>query len=240
MKPTFPLICLLGLCLFTTACNPKYYAANSQNVPLLSKKAETNLTVTGNSSQVEFQAAYGVGNSVGIQANGGLFIPKDLENGNGGSGKFLEVGTGYFKALQENLIFETYALLGFGSFENHLPSTISSNPQTTGDISAGLLRIGIQPAIGYKSKIFSAALSSRLSNLTYNNIEGNLIFDNQNQVQYLEDNRSNFLLEPALTLRLGVDIVKFQLQYGFSFNLSNIEFQQDRSFFTLGLNFNFD
>jgi hypothetical protein len=123
--------------------------------------------------------------------------------------------------------------------ENHLPSTMESNPLTQGDISASVLRYGIQPNFGYKSNNFSAALSSRVVNLTYSNIEGDLIFDGVDQVNYLKDNSSNFLIEPALTLRGGFEKIKLQLQYGYSINLSNNDFTQDKSYLTLGLNFNF-
>ena len=94
------------------SCSPKYYTPNTQNVPLISEKGETNLTLAGNGNQVEFQGAYGVGNNIAIQANGGIFIPADLDNGNGGSGKFVEFGVGYFIPVTESLVFETYGLLG--------------------------------------------------------------------------------------------------------------------------------
>ena len=220
------------------ACSPKYYSPNTQNVPLISQKGETNLTVSGNGNQVEFQGAYGVTDNIALQANGGLYIPSNLDNGNGGSGKFIEVGGGYFNPVAENWVFETYAIVGFGGFENHFPSTKADNPSTSGDISASILRIGIQPNFGYKSKYFSAAVSSRIVNLSYSNIKGDLIFDG-NQKKYLEDNSSNFLLEPALTIRGGLEKVKLQVQYGYSLNLSNSDFKQDKTFLTVGLNFKF-
>ena len=221
------------------SCSPKFYSPNTQNVPLISEKGETNLTLSGNGNQVEFQGAYGISENIALQANGGLFIPSDLDNGNGGSGKFLEFGGGYFKPLNNNLVFETYAIIGLGSFENHLLSATNSNPQTMGNISANLLRVGIQPNFGYKSKYFSAAVSSRIVNLSYSKEKGDLIFEGEHQADYLKNNSSNFLVEPALTIRGGLEKFKLQLQYGYSLNLSNSDFRQDNSFFTIGLNFNF-
>ena len=215
------------------SCSPKYYTPNTQNVPLISEKGETNLTLAGNGNQVEFQGAYGVGNNIAIQANGGIFIPADLDNGNGGSGKFVEFGVGYFIPITESLVFETYGLLGLGNFENHLKEN------SMGNISANILRVGIQPNLGFKSKYFSAAVSSRIVNLMYSNIEGNLIYEGLGQVKYLEDNSSNLLIEPAITLRTGFDKVKLQLQYGYSINLTKNDFKQDKTFLTLGVNFTF-
>ena len=222
-----------------TSCSPKFYTPNTQNVPLISEKGEINLTLSGNGNQVEFQGAYGIINNFAIKANGGLFIPSDLDNGNGGSGKFFEIGGGYFTPLKNNLVFEAYGILGFGSFENHLPSTTNNNPQTVGDISANVFRVGLQPSFGYKTEHFSVALSSRIVNLSYSNVEGDLIFENVNQPNYLKNNSSNFLIEPALTVRGGFEKIKLQLQYGYSLNLSNSNFRQDHSYLTLGLNFNF-
>lgn len=222
-----------------TGCSPKFYTPNTQNVPLISEQGETNLTLAGNGNQIEFQGAYGVTKGFAIKANGGLFIPSDLDNGNGGSGKFIEFGGGYFKPINENFVFETYGIIGFGNMENHFPSTISDNPQTNGEISANIFRYGIQPNFGYKSKYFSAAISSRIVSLNYSNIKGALIFEETNQINYLKDHNSHILLEPAITIKGGFEKIKLQLQYGYSLNLSNNDFRQDNSFLTVGLNFNF-
>jgi hypothetical protein len=237
---TYSKLIIFAFGLALASCSPKYYTPNTQNVPLISEKGETNLTLSGNGNQVEFQGAYGIANNISITANGGLFIPSDLDNGNGGSGNFVEVGAGYFTPLNENWIFETYGIVGFGSFENHLPSTLNENPQTNGDISANIMRIGVQPNFGYKSKYFSAGVSSRIVNLSYSNIEGDLNFEGANQQDYLQDNSSNFLIEPAITIRGGTEKFKLQLQYGYSINLSESNFRQDNSSLTVGLNFNFN
>ncbi|MFD2909910.1 hypothetical protein ACFSX9_14325 [Flavobacterium ardleyense] len=225
--------------LVLTGCSPRYYTPNSHNVPLFSEQGETNLTLAGSATQIELQGAYAVTNKFAVLANGGAFIPTDENNGNGGSGKFFEVGGGYFMPVSTDFVFEVYGIIGFGSVENHRPSTIQENPGTTGDISASVLRYGIQPNFGYKTKNFSVAVSSRIVNLNYNNIKGDLIYDEVAQSDYLKDNSSNFLIEPALTIKGGFDNFKLQLQYGYSENLSNSYFRQDKSYLTLGLNYNF-
>lgn len=218
-----------------TACSPKYYVPNTQNVPLLSEKGEVNLTAVGNANQVELQGAYAIGSHVGIMGNVGFYIPKDDGNGNGGSGRLGEIGLGYFQPITENLVFETYGLVGLGSFENHFPTANAGN---AGKISGNLTRFGIQPSIGYKTTGFSIALSSRLSSLHYGEPEGNLIFDNIDQVVYLKENDSFVLLEPALTIRAGLQRLKLQLQLTRGFNLTDSEFRQDESLLSIGLNFN--
>lgn len=220
-------------------CSPKYYSPNTQNVPLFSESGEWNLSAAGNDNQFEFQAAYAVTDGFAVQANAGLFVPKDLDNGDGGSGRFIEMGAGYFKPVTDKLIFELYGLAGFGGVENELRSRATTDPVTNGTLSASVFRYGFQPNFGFKSKYFSAAVSSRIVNVLYSNVDGSLMYDGENQQAYLNDNNSNFLIEPALTLRGGFDVAKLQLQIGRSFNLSNSDFRQDKAFATVGLNFRF-
>ncbi len=111
------------------------------------------LTLAGNVDQVEFQGAKGVSDNIAIKANCRIFIPADLDNGNGGSGKFLEVGGGYYGQIQEYLIFEAYGIVGFGSVENHLINGSGPNVSKQGDLSANIFRWGVQPNLGYNGRI---------------------------------------------------------------------------------------
>lgn len=220
-------------------CTTKYYIPNTQNVPMISQQGQTNLSFAGNGNQVEFQGAYGISDAVALQANAGFVFPQEDDNGNGGSGKLIEGGLGYYNNLTENWLFDTYGLLGVGNMENDFPTTVSSNPSTTGKISASILRFGLQPSIGYHNDYFSIALSTRVTSLNYSNIKGSLVFGEIDQVAYLEDNKSNFLIEPALTIRGGFEKLKLQLQFLKSFNLSHSDFKQDDTLLSVGVNFNF-
>lgn len=227
---------ILSGSLFFASCSPKYYSPNTQNVPLISESGETNLTLSGNGNLVEFQGAYGAGSNIAIIANGGMFLEQETENGTG-SGRFVGAGIGYHNSIGNNMIFETYGLIGFGSVENDF----SLNPTTLrgGSLDANIVRFGIQPNIGYKSKNLEIAGSARILNLLYNNVEGNLIFEGEDQIAFLEENNSNFLVEPALTIRGGLEKIKLQFQIGYSLNLSESDFRQDNAFANLGLNFRF-
>ncbi|HZH88953.1 MAG TPA: hypothetical protein VFD78_07205 [Chitinophagaceae bacterium] len=231
------LFLIIGLGL--ASCSPVYYKPNTHNVPLISQKGETNLTVSGNPDLVEFQGAYGVLENFAVKADGAMFISRYTSNKDGGSGKLLEIGATYFMPFKYGFVFDTYGIFGFGSMENHFPSTREPDLPNKGDITANFLRIGLQPSFGFKSKYFSAAFSIRIVRLSYHNIQGDLVFDHVNQIDYLKSNSSNILIEPALTLRGGLEKIKFQVQVGHSQNASNPNFKQETSFLTFGLNFNF-
>ncbi|MES2629584.1 MAG: hypothetical protein V4616_11500 [Bacteroidota bacterium] len=221
-------------------CSPKYYTPNSQNVPLIHKQGQTVINGAFAGSRAELQGAYGVGEHTAVQLNAGAFFPKDIDGGDGGSGQFLEGGVGYYSRVAEKFVLETYGLFGAGAVKNKFPSTVSSEPGTDGRLSANLFRYGVQPSFGFFSKYFSAAISARFAMLSYTNISGNLIYASENQQQYLSDNRNSFLIEPALTLRAGIDKIKLQLQFVHSSNVSNPSFKQDVNITTLGVSLNFN
>lgn len=236
MKNTLLLFSYVTIIALFTSCSPKFYSPNTHNVPLISQKGDVHITVSGNADQVELQGAAGVSDAFSVILNGGLFIPKNEDNGNGGSGKFIEAGPGFFLPVASDFVFETYGLIGIGSFENHMPGS-TGETNTKGDISARLTRLGVQPNFGYKSEYFTIGISSRFVHVGYSDIKGDLIFEERDQIQYLKDHGSNFMIEPALTLRGGIDKAKFQFQIGKSFNISNPDFRQDDILMTVGLFF---
>lgn len=236
MKPAYILFFISALAI--TGCSPKYYIPNTQNVPGISSKGQVSLSVVGNTNQTEFQGAYGITDKLAIQLNGG-FVPQKLDNGNSGSGKFVEGGLGYYHNFSDSWLFDTYALVGAGDVENSFPSTVSDYPGTSGKISANIFRCGLQPGLSFHKKYLTITGSARFSSLNYFGINGSLFFDEVNQQRYLESNNSSFLVEPALTLRTGFEKFKLQLQVLRSFNLTTPNFRQDYTLVSIGLHFNF-
>ena len=238
---------LLLIALFLTSCSPTYYIPNTQNVPLISKRGNKSFNLSGNRYQTNFNCAFGMTNHFSMLASGTVVLVPDREvevepgrfiDIGGGSGNFVEFGIGYFKSINSHFVFEAYGLAGFGQMENHNPGTTTNGVQKENKISANIFRLGIQPNLGYKSKYFSLALSSRLVNLSYSNIKGEYIFSEINQIDYLTENSSNFLIEPAFTVRAGIKNIKLQAQYSRSINRTNKEFRQARSLWTFGINVN--
>lgn len=226
MKNLFIASCFLII----VACSPTYYAANTLNTPMISEKGESSITAAGKGGMYELHGGYGITDNLAVIGSGSVYAPKSLENGNGGSGFLAEAGVGYFNEFQENILFDVYGLLAFGSMNNQFPDNNEK-------ISARAFRLGIQPGIGYMHKYFSASFNPRIAFLNFSGINGNLTYEGVDQVQYLTDNKNNFLLEPTITLRGGLEKIKLQLQYGYSLNMSNPDFKQDKNILTIGLNF---
>lgn len=226
-----------------SACAPKYYAPNSQNVPLLSEAGQGNVSAGANLkwNRADARGAYALTDNLGVQANAALYFPRDEDStGDGGSGGLFEAGVGYFRPLPADLVFETYGLIAYGGVENHFPSAANDNPGTTGKLHANLTRLAVQPALGWKKRHFEAAVSTRMAMLNYFNVGGNLVTGGEDQQDYLRDNSLQFLLEPALTLRGGPDMFKAELQVGYSLNLTDRDFPQDKNWGSLSLLYYFD
>lgn len=215
-------------------CNPIYYRPNTQQVPLFKEKGEIRASVVSNlNDQFEIQTAYAVNNNIGILANG-IFVNYDLENdGNYVKGNFIEVGGGYYKPIWNKFVFECYGTVGYGNVFSQFGEPSMS--MFTRTIETDLLRIGVLPLIGYRTKYFSAAFSSRLAHLSFFNYSGGYVYESNLQTDYLRLNKSNMLIEPALTLRGGWNYIQLQAQIVGSYNLSNKNFYQDTSSFSIGL-----
>lgn len=229
----------LALIILYSGCSPKYYTPNTQNVPMLSKKNQANISVVPLSGRVEVMGSYALTEDVAVQLNGGRFSENTNDTTNGGSGTFLEVGSGYYYKFAKHGLCDIYALAGYGTMENHFPSSVDTHPGTTGKISAEMLRGGVQSSVGFTSEYFDAFASVRLASLYYSNISGSFVFDSTNQVTYLTNNSVLFLAEPAITVRGGYAGFKMQLQLGRSFNLTLPDFRQDKSWFTVGFGYTF-
>lgn len=221
------IILLIGLAF--VGCGPVYYVPNTQNVPVIKEKGQTNLSFGINTSEstdgFEFQGAYGLTNKIALQLN--FDRVKSTDDISNGSGNFMEFGTGYYKNLSKHFVFETYGLLGFG----HLKYEEDYN--SIEEIKANFFRVGLQPSISFSSKYFIASLSGRIANLNYNSVSGNYY-----DVDYLKTNNSHWLIEPALTVQAGSENVKLQLQFQLSENLTDPYFSQDYSLLSLGLKVN--
>lgn len=235
------LLLLLMMTLVIASCSPTYYIPNPQNVPLISQQGESSFTLALATRQINLQGGYGISKKFAVKANGYLTTEKSSNTNIVESSKLIEIGAGYFKALPNKFVFEAYGIAGIGSIKNqyNYPSEQAPNYSNgIGQLTANTFRFGIEPTIGYKSKNFSAAFSTRFVNLKFSDIKGDLIYKSENQINYLKANASNSLFEPVLTLRAGAEYVKLQLQHGYSFNLSNRDFRQNSGFFSIGINVN--
>lgn len=219
MKMNYVLI-VISTAITCTSCVHYYYAPNSNNVPLFKEKDEARVAVqyveTGGDENlesakgVELQTAYALSKHAAVQLN---FLSAGTSNEDGsGNGTYIEAAGGYFKPIgkKKKFVFETYAGFGLGGVTNHF--IYGGN----GDVKTSIAKGFVQPSIGFASRYFSAALSSRFSlvTLTYRSSSIDEI-DHQEDFTFLntlKGGKSYFFWEPGLMLRGGFREVQIELQ----------------------------
>ncbi len=235
-KNLLPALCGIFL---LTSCAPRYYAPSTQHVPLLSEKGELSITGSIGEYQKETNASYALTDHIGIIGYLGSFgVKNDNTESKGRSANTFHLGAGYFTPIKGHFIFESYGSLGFGKLINDFSFNNDSNNtySTTGRLEAGVFSLGLQNNLGFKSKYFSVIFNTKLSSTNYQNISGDLVFQSEDQIKYLKENKNQLFFETGLTVRGGHKNVQVQVQAGRSFSLTNIEFYREDLLLTLGLN----
>lgn len=201
-----------------------YYAPNSNNVPLFKEKGEGRLQAqftstagqngTDAANGFEIQTAYALGNRSALQLNFFHASENDEEYGSG-SGNYIEAAGGYFKPFAKNhMVFETYSGLGFGNVNNAFKSNYGN--YVTEDAKTSITKFFVQPSIGFTSRYFNAAFSSKFSFVNLGLKRSTLSKENNlydyNYVESLRKGKSYFFWEPGLMLRGGFEHVQFIIQ----------------------------
>jgi hypothetical protein len=236
------LLHLLLLPLLLTSCTHYYYAPNTANIPMLREKGEGRINVnfyaTDEATGGEFQGALATGkqtaimfNIVTASASGGLFNSTAYlgRQEPSGAGTYAELGYGFFAPdPKSKWVFETYAGIGIGGITNRYSENEKSKVR--------LIKMFVQPSLGWRSKNFEIAFSSRFAfaNLKVKENTGHLNQD----VEYIRGHSSAFLAEPAVLIRFGLKHIKIAVNYSHSANLSN-NWQQETTAIGVGLSFPF-
>jgi hypothetical protein len=225
---------LLTLCiasvLLLSSCNVAYRSA-ALNTPLFSAKNQLAIVAANNN----IQAAYAVTDHVGVMANGFFeqSVISNNETGQGGTGYLGEIGAGYFTPLADpNVIFETYAGMGYGHLYLNNNYRDGSNNVQKRTLDADGIKGFIQPAIGYKLPYVEVSAALRYTVLNYTGIrtsnwpQQELVQADLNQL----GTSAFHFVEPGVTLRTGFKNVKIQLQYLYCMKLNpeQIRFRSDQ------------
>lgn len=231
------ILILSSVIMLSIGCTPKYYVPTTPNVPLLENKGEIQVTGTISERSHNLNTAYAVNDNLGIQFNANRFDNND--DTNGGSGNQIELGVGRnFSLNNSRFKYEIYGLLGGGSLENHFAQSAEFIGTRNGSLTANYTKLSLQNSFGYRTKYFTAAITSSLIKLNYHNIDGNLVHNGVDQVSYLNSHKSHYMFEQGLTLRGGFEKVQLQLQAIVNSNLEYQNFKQEKIALSIGLFYN--
>lgn len=244
----------------------KYYMQNTQLVPQFKEKNEFRLSGNLSTGEKiigsNIQSAYSITSKFAFMASYQNFKNSQSSSINGVStgsykGQYLDGAAGYYKDLKKYGIFDVYAGFGTG-YQNHSYAeitneiviiyflfspiqTVVSKANLAGYCNLNYNKLYIQPSYGFSFKYIEMALSTRLSALNFYKVDDHInssnLFSGKSDIVSIQKNRNYVLFEPCITLRTGWDLIKFQLQYGYSGVLTNHYFPFTDSYFSIGLNF---
>jgi hypothetical protein len=211
---------LVVLFSFLTGCMPCYYAPNAQNVPVFTEKGDGNGTFSFQfgalSVGMNVQGALAVSNHIGLMGNYNHYSGRNESgtlNGEDYSSKFKsnmgELGMGYYHTFHDKMVFEVYAGIGGSRID-----TDYERYDGDGSSSIGTTCYFIQPAIGYYNKHVQLALSTRLRIINFRDVKYDswLGTDARESIIDLQTYPTVSFFEPAFTVRVGGEKVKFQAQ----------------------------
>ncbi len=230
----YPLI-LAALC--ASSCSRYYYKPNAVNAPLLKASQDLHVTVAGGDGGFNGMAAYSPVSHLGIIGGMSTWRYKadsvNFASGNvDASATLVELGAGYYNATKGKVafIYDVYGGIGIGGLRS--------------DVNMNAMRLFVQPGVGLRTPWFDCAVSVRMCDLKYSNLDDqgrgtaylqqhNLIAPNGDRI----DQKHYIFAEPAITLRGGYKFIKLQAQYVFSSAVSNVPWQYTDNTLTVGLNF---
>ncbi|MFO8086696.1 MAG: hypothetical protein R6T91_02665 [Bacteroidales bacterium] len=207
---------IMGMSFFFAACNVAYIP-NRHNVPLMQEQGDASVSI----STTNLQTAYAFSDHGALMGN--LYFRQNRWNNSPDdmvttsstdyqSNRFLgELGLGYYKDLGEGAVFELY---GGGGLGNIGFKTIDANPILDRKYHAKMAKVFLQPNIGFKSEYIDVVLSTRLSILSFRDVDttnytvSSLTTDNLIDL----DQQPYFFLEPALTMRFGYRFINAYAQ----------------------------
>jgi len=216
----------LFLIYFLNSCAPCYYAPSAQNVPLLQEKkdfrASGSFKLGGYTMGCDFQGAVAATNHLGIMLNYSYFTGRksliDETKLSDSRSNMVEFGLGYYTPLSDKFVFETYGGYGTANIKTSHDSYLEYKGSTVHSWS-----LFIQPTIGMHKKNVELAYSTRFRMLDINRVEFDYYTNGQpdEDLTDLESLPMSYFMEPAFTFRVGGEYVKYQMQVGFAFPLSN-------------------
>jgi hypothetical protein len=237
------LILVLPLLVFFTACISEYIP-NMVNTPMFSNKGEFQATIAYG-SDFNAQLGYAITDYIAVMVNGSYInnveeIHDDGYNENQENYRrnyFIEGGIGYYNLSPSNIHYDVFCGYGTGKVDIHQSSTGFMDFEPSGTVDNTFNRCFFQPSIGLKGKVFEGNFSTRIAFVQL--IPGERILTES----------WNFLLEPAITAKIGFKHLKGVIQIGYSLPLigdlvnetpldNSVYETNSRLFINIGLNLN--
>jgi hypothetical protein len=220
---------LLCLTAIFSSCTTAYFP-NELNTPAFHNSNEFYGGISYGSSGLNLQTGYSFYKNLGVTADLSYLSVKGNERH---FQRNLGFGLGYFNKLHkdDNVYFEVLA--GFNTITTHSSYEDQNFAIGPGHENSRYYRLYIQPDMSFNYKYIDLIFAARIS---YFNFTSYNRHDEPSSVL-----PRAFGIEPAATIKLGTEYVKFKTQVGFALigNLSGSRFNYDKVFIHFGLEVGF-
>ena len=199
-------ILYLTMVILSVSCAP-IYIPNQVNTPLLKEKGDANAAVSIGTSGYDLQLSGSPATNLGLMLNTSYY------NFDSSHTHFMmEAAGGYYTCFSDRTVFEVYAGGGYGFSESFLSGSFETYK------GGHFTKAFIQPSIGFAADYFEGAFSIRSVFINFPKY-GNGVF-----------------MEPVLTARFGLKMIKFATQMGLSFDITGeIDVDYSPFIFNFGL-----
>lgn len=260
-------LCLAVITCAFSACTETMhvYVPSAVNVPLLKEKNEVKGLVSLNAAQI----AYAPTDHFAVMAGGQwVFNRSWLYGGDNGEyygdddvidydarGSSVEVGAGYFTALDEKrrAVFDVYGGVGIGNFrtiDDAYYQNAGTDKKVDYKVGSRFTKFFVQPSIGLSHKVIEVAFTPRFSVVRFRSQTRNsLAFANDPEGLANFTSLNNTwvpFLEPTVTFKVGYKYIKYSMQLTVSNALRDDEYSDtyitdyfQRVAFNVGASFNF-
>ncbi len=190
-----------------SGCTPSYVPSRV-STPMLKNKGQIHASIGQGTSGFTPQVAYAVGDNIGVMLNGSFLnrsVDKEISDSvvtDVSKHNYVELGLGYFTKLGTRGLFDIYGGVSRGNM--HYTDTdegLFSEEWSTETLDIVNSRFFLQPSIGLTSKNFDFNLANRIT---------------LNHFGASANRRSNVYIEPTVTMKYGIEKVKFLSQVGIS------------------------
>ena len=209
------------------SCAP-VYIPNNTNVPLFTEKGEIQLAAYHGTNGTDLQAGVSVIDHLAVIGNFEISSRETEDVEDYHKHRFAEVGIGFYDTFGGKGRYEFYGGYGSGRSETFDYENIFNVNE--GRVKGKFDRWFFQGNIGIGNKVFEGALSYRLSYVNFYQFEdltGSVVHDRP-----LEE----LMMEPAITIKVGGERLKFVSQWGWSFPYDDYSrFDHQPFFWSMGL-----
>ncbi len=228
---------ILGIAAILSSCTRYYYMPATHSVPLFTRQGDLKLSAGAGCGEstysFDMQGAYSILDHFSVSVGCMGIGSQEEKLFNEPDGLSFDAAAGLYLPLSKGIVFETYG--GIGGYNQHNQSGGSNNAYPS-DVTA--MRLFLQPDVGYVSRKFEIAFSSRITKLNFTKVKQDLVAGTNDYIRLTQISRDKMytLVEPAITVRFGGEDLKFQVQLIKPFPE---EFKGERLFDTFHVNVGF-